>query len=234
MSFATYFKLVRKEKHLTQNQFAEAINACNSAVRNIEAGRTASPQYEIFSNLAKFLSLSEEEVAYNVFFSKEDMYDHPISPLAAHYLASRYTKRMVIFPARAVLDTEGNAIDTEGVIYKTGYPLYRILLTNIPKEKYLSAIRSKDKSDRLMKLVFSETLPFDKISEMEYIKEIRFLLDARNSDERMIFNELKKISISNLGNIFDIGYFLYDPEKDINGVDPEKTYVTNKRSIKDY
>ena len=233
MSFSTYFKLVRNEKHLTQNQMAEALRVCNSAVRNIEAGRTTLPQYEMFLNLAEFLGLSREEVAYNALFSSEDRYDRPVDSLIARYLSNCFSKRCVISPASTVLNSEDNRIPAEGVFWKAGYPHYRVLLSRISKNNYLSAIKSENKTEKLMKLVFSETLQYDKIIEKEYIKEVRFVLDERSKDESIIFNELKKIIISNLGNSFCISYELYNPEKDHSIIEPEKYYITPRKSSMD-
>ena len=233
MSFTTYFKQIRKEKHLTQNQMAETLNVCNSAIRNIEAGRTTFPQYEMFFNLASFLGLPREEVAYNALFSSEDKYDRPVDLLIAHYLSNCFSKRCVISPASTVQDSEDNRITAEGVFWKAGYPHYRVLLSRISKNKYLTAIKSEDKTEKLMKVVFSETLQFDKIIEKEFIKEVRFVLDERNKDESIVFNELKNIIISNLGNSFCISYELYNPEKDHNIIKPEKYYITPRKSSMD-
>ena len=233
MSFSTYFKLVRNEKHLTQNQMAEALRVCNSAVRNIEAGRTTLPQYEMFLNLAEYLGLSKEEVAFNALFSSEDKYNRPIDLLITHYLSYCFSKRCVISPAPTVLDTEGNKIFSEGIFWKAGYPHYRVLLSRISKNKYLTAIRSDDKAEKLMKLIFSETIPYDKISETEYIKEVRFVLDKKSKDETMIYKELENISVLNLGNSFCISYELFDPEKDHCDIEPEKYYMTKRKSTMD-
>ena len=233
MSFASYFKLVRKEKQLTQNQMAEAVHVCNSAIRNIETGRTTLPQYELFFNLAEYLGLSKEEVAHNALFSSEDQYNRSVDPLITHYLSYCFSKRCVISPAPTVLDAEGNKILPEGVFWKAGYPHYKVLLSRISKNKYFAAIKSENKTEKLAKLIFSETLPYDKISETEYIKEVRFVLDKKSKDEAMIYKELNHISVSNLGNSFCISYELFDPEKEHYNIEPEKCYITKRKTSMD-
>ncbi len=229
MSYSTYFKKLREEKGLAQNRFAEAIHASYSTVRNIEKERSSSLQFETFLNLVEYTGKPMEQVAYEVFFSPEDRYDHPIRSLSKHYLASRYCRRCVISPAHSVEKTDGRKIDSQGAFWIAGSPYYRVLIEGIRKNRYLSAIRSDNRTEKLMKLVFSETLPYEGISSQEYIRELRFVLDARSDDHRAIFSELKKITIANLGNSFHISYVLYDPDKDRNGIDPEKHYITIKK-----
>ena len=121
----------------------------------------------------------------------------------------------------------------EGVFWKAGYPYYRVLLSRISKNKYFAAIKSENKTEKLAKLIFSETLPYDKISDTEYIKEVRFVLDKKSKDEAMIYKELNHISVSNLGNSFCISYELFDPEKDHYNIEPEKCYITKRKTSMD-
>ena len=233
MSFSTYFKKLRKEKGLTQNQFAEAIHASNSTVRNFEKRRSSMLQYETFCNLVDYVGKPMEKVAYEVFFSSEDKYDYPITSLSEHYLASRFCRRCVISPAHSVVREDGTRINSQGAFWIAGYPYYRILVEGISKRKYIAAINSDNKTEKLMQLIFSETLPYNNIIDQEYIEEVRFVLDGSSSDECIIFNELKNITIPNLGNSFQISYVLYSQDKDLNGIDPQKHYITIKKNSLD-
>lgn len=231
MSFSTYFKKIREEKNLTQNQFAEAIHASNSAVRNIEKERSSTLQFETFCNLVNYLGKSMEQVAYEVFFSPDEQYDYPITNLSKHYLASRYCRRCMISPAHSIISKDNVMIRPQGIFWIAGSPYYRVLIEEISKSRYLAAIRDRNKTEKLMNLVFSETLLYDSISSKDHIKEVRFLLDGNDIDHQIIFNEIRNIVIPNLGRNFHISFVLYDRDKSLDESDREKHYITIKKTL---
>ena len=118
----------------------------------------------------------------------------------------------------------------DGLYWKSGFPYYRVLLGYYNKKKYLAAINSKDKTNKLKEAIYSETLFIDDLENPEHIKEIRFILDKDDSDDRVVFEELRKIKLFNLGKEVEISYVLFDVKKKTYDSKTEKHYVTRKKS----
>ena len=70
MSFSTYFREVRKENCLSQDDLARILHISNTSIRNIETGRTVVPNQDIFYKLVEYLKEDSREIAYRAFFGK--------------------------------------------------------------------------------------------------------------------------------------------------------------------
>ena len=229
MSFSKYFKELRKERNLTQNDLAKILKASSSQIRNIESGRTKIPRQEMFYSLIDYIHEDPIDVAYNIFYADEiEDYNHESSEINKLYLTCRWCNYNVLDIAPTFIYKNNQAKTVDGIFWKAGFPYYRVLLGNFNKERYLDALDSQDK---LKEVIFSETLFVEDLKDCEYVKEIRFVLDKHDPEQRNIFKELKKISLSNLGKEYEISYLLFDT--DTRKYDPEsgKHYITGKKSI---
>ena len=229
MSFSKYLKELRQEKHLSQNELAKILKVSNSSIRNIEAGRTKLPRHEMFYNLADYVGGDPIDLAYNIFFQNEEEYSHEFREINKVYLASMWDYQCIITLAPHYIYDKDKILTFDGLYWKAGFPYYRVLLGYYDKKKYLAAVNSKDKKNKLRDVIFSETLFIDDLENLEHVKEIRFVLDKDDQEDRMIFTELSRISLFNLGKEVEISYVLFDTKTKKYGTDG-KHYVTRKRS----
>ncbi len=231
MSFSTYLKELRREKCLSQNELAKILKVSNSSIRNIEAGRTKLPRHEMFYNLADYVGGDPIDLAYDIFFrNEEEEYNHKFRVINKIFLASTWEHYFVIVPAPHFIYDNDKVMTFDGLYWKSGFPYYRVLLGYYNKKKYLAAINSKDKTNKLKEAIYSETLFIDDLENPEHIKEIRFILDKDDPDDRMVFEELSKIKLFNLGKEVEISYVLFDTKKKTYDSKTEKHYVTRKKS----
>ncbi|MBR4461580.1 MAG: helix-turn-helix domain-containing protein [Erysipelotrichaceae bacterium] len=232
MSFSTYFKELRKDRKLSQDELAKLLKVSNSQIRNIETGRTKLPRHELFDSLVKYVGGDPIDIAYDIFFKNEETeYDHKLKEIHKIYLASRWRYYDVINVAPRFIYKKDKLLVFDGLYWKSGFPYYKVLLGNYDRDKYLSAINDPDKDDKLRELIFKETLFLEDLANPEHIKEIRFILDKNNPDDCNIYYELEKINLINLGKEFEVCYLLYDTDARIIDSRSSKYYVTNKKTI---
>ncbi len=232
MSFSTYFKEIRKDRKLSQDELAKLLKVSNSQIRNIESGRTKLPRHELFMNLAEYIGGDPIDIAYDIFFeNEEEEYNHKLREIHKIYLASRWRFFDVINVAPRLIYKNNKLLTFDGLYWKSGFPYYKVLLGYYDRSKYLSAINSPEKEDKLRELIFKETLFFEDLADPKHIKEIRFILDKKSPDDCKIYNELEKIKLINLGKTFEICCLLYDTDARILDSRSSKHYVTDKKTI---
>lgn len=232
MSFSNYFIELRKEKDLTQKDLAKILKISNTSLRNIEKGRTTIPNYDIFYSLVKYVGGDPIQIAYDIFFknSKEE-YDHDFVEINKRYLANRWVYCQVIEIAPRFIYKKDQVLTLDGMYWKAGFPYYKAVIRNINRNEYLEAINSEEKTERIIELIFRDSSFIEYIDDLNHIREVRFILDRDNSDDCLIFEEIKKTKIKNLGREVEISFVLFDPIKMKIGDDNYLHYVTNKKSI---
>ena len=232
MSFSNYFIQLRKDRNLSQNELAKILKISNTSVRNIEKGRTAIPSHEIFDSLTDYVGGDPVKIAYDIFFENEiEEYGHKLQEINKQYLANRWTYYHIIDIAPRFIYKKNEVLTLDGTFWKAGFPYYKVALRNIDRDQYIDAIRSDQKDEELRDLIFRDTSFVDYIDELGYIKEIRFVLDSMNSDDCMIFDEIKKIQFRNLGKEVEISFRMFNTETMRIDQDNPVCYVTNKKTL---
>lgn len=103
------------------------------------------------------------------------------------------------------------------------------------REKFIKVIKNNNKSElelelALKKLIFEETSFFDYMDNKKQIKAIRFVLDANNKEDQLVFNTIKKVNIENYGKVAEISFELFG-KVDKNRPESNRFYVTNRISF---
>lgn len=231
MSFSTYFREVRKEKGLSQDGLARILNISNTSVRNIETGRTGVPNHEIFDRLVDYLKEDPAEIAYRAFFGHEgEEFGRRLNEVSKRYMAYLWLCYDVLDIAPTFIYRNDRAMKFDGIFWKGGFPYYRVLIGNFHKEKYLAALEEKDKTEALERAVFSETQFIEGLKDLGHVKEIRFVLDKTDTGDVKIFDELRKVSMTNLGKEYEVSYVLFNPTSKEYETDSDKHYITKKKS----
>ena len=231
MSYSSYFRKLRKDRKLSQQELADILGVSSSQISNIENGRSKGIRQDMMNALVEFVGKDPLDIAYDIFFRYEPVDSvHRISEINRRYLSSLWNKdRVISFTQK--FDTKDNAeIIFDGVFWKDSKPYNRILLGNFHKKKYLSAISKKDKISELRKTILLDTLILENLADLENIVEFRFVLDSEDPDDVLIFNEIKNISFINLGKNIEISYLLFDRKKENNNSKQDIHYVTDRRS----
>ena len=232
MSFSSYFIEFRKERNLTQKDLAKILKISNTSLRNIEKGRTAIPNYDIFYSLVKYMGGDPIQIAYDIFFknSKED-YDHDFVEINKRYLANRWVYCQVINIAPRFIYKKDQVLTLDGTYWKAGFPYYKVAIRNINTKEYMKAISSEEKTERIIELIFRDSSFIEYIDDLDHIREVRFVLDRENADDCLIFEEIKKIRLKNLGREVEVSFVLFDPIKMRMVDDKYLHYVTKKKSL---
>ncbi len=231
MSFSTYFREVRKENRLSQDDLARILHISNTSIRNIETGRTVVPNQDIFYKLVEYLKEDSREIAYRAFFGNEtEEFGRQLNEINKRYMAHMWICFAVLQIAPAFNYRNERVMKFDGIYWKSGFPYYRVLVGNYHKEKYLNALKEEDKTEALERAIFSETQFIEGLKDFEHIKEIRFVMDKQDEENAKIFSELKKVRMKNLGKEYDISYVLFCPDRDKYNPDFDKHYVTIRKS----
>ena len=231
MSFSSYFKKIRKDNKLTQKQLASILDVSETSIRNIETGKTLFVRHDLFNNLVSFVNKDPSDVAYAVFFENDrEEYGHALSEINKSYLASIWNNDYVFIPAPHFKTSKNTEVVLDAVFWKSEHPYNKVLLGNISKEQYCTALNDVNKADSLRDLIFRETLIIERIDDLENIREIRFILDNNDPQDKLIYKEISKIKFRNLGRIVDISYLLFDKTTNSNNKKQDIYYVTDRRS----
>lgn len=230
MAFSQYCLELRKKKELSQLELSKILGLSESQLRNLEKERTKLPRLEVFQRLAEYLGNDIFDVVYDVFFNDDGqkMTDDPSIEINRRYLVSRWLDGYLLEPYTIFTCSDGQQMRFQGSFWKMGYGHKRCLIGSYHRETFLSALNDRDKTNCLKKAVFLDSFFIENLTDIDFFREVRFVLDKSNDTDCRIFNEIKNIRFVNLGKNIDISYVLFVPDSKCSSPDTKLHYVTNR------
>lgn len=235
MSFSKYIKEIRDSYNLTQAELAKKLDISPTAVVNIEASRTTYPRHDVFNNLVKNVVVGSNryEVALGLLFNDQiEDYGVNVPSNIQKYLAYIWAFEYNIDINDVYKITNNNKKLFNAVVWRAGLNYYKMVIADYDRVKFVDLInhcKQENLGMELKKLIFEESDILDRMDNNKNIKEIRFVLDASNKDDQLVFENIKKINMPNHGKIADISFELFDV-KSIEREKQKRFYVTNRIS----
>lgn len=237
MSFSKYIKELRASEGITQAELADILKISPTAVVNIEASRTTYPRHDVFKNLTKYVvdKLHRDtmfSISYNILFNNEEEdYGIHIPSHYKNYLAYIWTFDYNIDINDVYKIDPKNQI-FNGVVWRAGLNYYKTAIVEYNREKFIKVINNTKPEElklELEKLIYVESNILNKMDNTKNIKEIRFVLDANNKDDQLVFKTIQKINMPNYGKIADISFEFFDTKSSKLDI-KNRFYVTNRIS----
>lgn len=98
-SFGSTLKELRKERELTQSQFAELLGISTSYLKNLENSQR-NPSHKMFERIVRYLNLSADTIIYS---EKEQPYDSYDELVRIWNLCNVKQQRIILALAETVL-----------------------------------------------------------------------------------------------------------------------------------
>lgn len=233
MSFSHLCKELRNSRDLSQKELAAILEISHSQLRNIEKERTSMPRFEIYQKFAEYSGMDIFDVAYDSFFGDKPGEEEVFCKTNRNYLINRWINGFSILPDVIFTDSSGREKHFDGLLWKPKYPYQKILIANYHRDRFLNVVNEANRFENLAKTIFSETLFIDDLRETDSISEMRFILDYNSKDDCVIFDDISKIVLCNLGKRFDISFVLFDTQSHKSESILKRHYVTNRKSAMD-
>lgn len=231
MSFSKFIKDYREQNKLNQSQVAERFGVSNTTINDIEIGKTTFPNPALKEKIDKIFGIENSiNTTYRILFNEKQDPGYIFEEKYKKFLAIRknfYYHIDIDYPCKT---KSGNKLNLLAVLWLPKITYYKLIVANYNRNSFLKALNSLNKNpDALIHAIISETKFFEDILHKTQYKEIRFILDKNNKDDRSIFKEISKIKMENHGKLADISFQLFDAIKGYS--DKDIYYVTDHSSI---